>query len=270
MGSSIRDNIRLNHKRGVSITLPTMLGAASCNAYGSGIDPRRNLIDPRNPRRQRGGALPESFDNYARFTGGLDTVPATRSLWSGVQATAEWTWIMVARPVLPDGAGHYPLVGNSGSIWPTSGAAIGGQAMLLTNNTANDSLLRLTGQSSVHDGATVTTTTASAVPDFNASTTGWQIFMVRRMADGTVIADIVGSTVPRAQSASALPAALGGEIIIGSQANGANIKQIDVAFDIFHVAGLTDAQAYANCRLAFDFCAAVGVAITAPAGIPVL
>ncbi|MDT7533722.1 hypothetical protein OVY48_09830 [Sphingobium sp. SA2] len=258
----------INWRTAPTLTLPSMRGARAANAYGIGADPLRNLVDPTKRRRVR-GALPILYDEYARFTPGW---PSTaKSLWSGVEATPEWTWLMIARLVLPDVAGNAMLFSNTSSIWPQTGAAITGQAMLLLNETANNNLARLRSQCSVHDGAAppVVTTQAASMPDYNAATAGWQIFVSRRDASGRLYTRIMGSNLDEAVTDPEPKAvALGGEIIIGSQTNAAATLSFDCAFDFQGDKSWTENELVDNSATLAEWATVhKGLSIDAPNGI---
>ena len=252
-------NFEMDAPRGAR--LPAIFGSAMSRIT-------RNMADPTNPMRVRGQA-PELFDHYARTTSGFPTT--AKSLWTGVEATAEYSWFVACRGVRPD-VSNIPLIGNLASSWidnPTIGASITGQTMLLNNvGAANDNKWRLTGQCTVYSGnpATVSNSVAST-GDVDFSADPFVICMVRRNAAGGITAEIVG-VLPAASAASALPAALGGELVLGTTYTGVATGQADIAF--VHMADeyLPDAEAYMNCRQIRRFCDDHGCMIYAPLGIP--
>lgn len=249
--------------------MASMRGARLTAIFGTAMPKvTKNAAFPNKPMRIR-GAAPELFAQHARFTAGF---PSTaRSLWTGVEATAKFSWIVVARGVRPD-LGNCPIISNTASPWlanPVTSPAIPGQAMYLNNTSgANNNQWRLTGQCSVYQDATVTTPAAST-PDYDSTSDPWQIFMVRRDAAGTLYSEIVGVTTdPKPVQTSLLPAALGGELIIGSQNTAVTVAQTDIAF--LHMADdfLPDDEGYACARQIRAFCDDHSIPILAPLGIP--
>lgn len=244
--------------------MASMRGARLTAIFGTEMAKvTRNMAVPNAPMRIR-GAAPDLSEQHALFEAGF---PATaKSLWTGIEATEKFSWFAVARGVRPDVA-NCPIISNTASPWPTTGAAIPGQAMYLNNTGGSgNNQWRLTGQCSVYSGTTVTTPAAST-PDYESSADPWQIFMVRRDADGSLHVEIVGVSAS-VVTPSLLPAALGGELIIGSQYTATTTAETEIVF--IHMADdfLPDAEAYANCAQIRAFCDDHSKPIYAPLGIP--
>lgn len=192
-----------------------------------GNDPLTDLVAPTERNMIRGKpegqviGTPVVQDCAVRCTGLVNYIQAM------TEAMAQFTFIAIARPVLPD-AGGVPLISNTGSVWPTTGTAISGSALYLNDVAAGNGLLRLTTQQGANNAGTAATVAAST-GDFTAATAGFQMFVGRCFPNGDRIAKIMGLGLTSVPVNSALPAALAQPLRIGSQYNGAAVGPVDIA-----------------------------------------
>lgn len=209
---------------------PVTEGLEFWNYYGGASDMRRNLA-PNKPAAIPVGD-PTGGDFYIRCEGMIDYIQ------TAVAASEQFTLIAVAKAVLPD-AGSAPLISNTGSISQT-GVATTGAAIYLNDAATGNNLLRLTAQQAANSAGTSTTVVASTT-DFNASTSGVQMFAGRCEADGDRVANVMGTALT-ATTNSALAAMLAQPYRIGSQYNATADGVVDIYAAIIYSRALSDAE----------------------------
>lgn len=216
-----------------AIVMPVMDGLEFANFYGGDSDPERNLAPGKDRAIMRGDPTALGGDFFIRCEGMVDWID------SPVQALAEFTFICVAKAVLPD-AGSIPLISNTGSASQTNGELISGASMFLNDAAAGDNLLRLTTQQAGNNGGLASNVVASTL-DFNASTAGWQMFTGRCTASGDRISRIMGTALT-ATTNSALAPMLAQPYRIGSQYNANADGLVDIAAAMIYSRALSNAE----------------------------
>jgi hypothetical protein len=216
-----------------SIVMPVMDGLEFVNFYGGDSDPERNLAPGKDGAIMRGDPTALGGDFFIRCEGTVNWIDLP------VSALAEFTFICVAKAVLPD-AGSIPLISNTGSASQVNGAAIAGAAIYLNDAVAGNNLLRLTTQQAANNSGSASAIVAST-NDFNASTAGWQMFTGRCTAGGDRISRIMGSALI-ATTPSALPPMLAQPYRLGSQYNSSAKGKVDIGCAMIFSRALSDAE----------------------------
>lgn len=216
-----------------AIVMPVMDGLEFANFYGGDSDPERNLAPGKDRAIMRGDPTALGGDFFIRCEGTINWIDLP------VQALPEFTFICVAKAVMPD-AGSIPLISNTGSAAQTGGAAILGGSMYLNDAAAGNNLLRLTVGQVANDGGSASNVVASTL-DFNASTAGWLMFTGRCTPAGDRVAKIMGTALT-ATTNSELDPMLAQPYRLGSQYN-ANAKgKVDIAAAMIFSRALSDAE----------------------------
>ena len=216
-----------------AIVMPVMDGLEFANFYGGASDPERNLAPGKDRAIMRGDPTSLGGDFFIRCEGMVNWIDLP------VQALPEFTFICVAKAVLPD-AGSIPLISNIGSA-AQEGSGLSGANMYLNDAAAGNNMLRLTTLQPVNNNGTSTNVAASTL-HFNASTAGWQMFTGRSIAAGDVISKVMGSALAPAVTPNAYEPILAQPYRLGSQYN-ANAKgKVDIAAAMIFSRALSDAE----------------------------
>lgn len=197
-------------------------------------NPARNLVKGKPRSIVLGDPAANGGDYFIRCVGMADYIQ------TAIAASNEFTLIAVAEEVLPD-AGPYPLISNTASPSQATGVATTGASIYLNDAVQGNNLLRLTTQQAANSTGT-SVNIASSTNDYNASTSGPQMFTGRCKANGDRIAKIMGTGLVSTPANSALPPMLGQPYRIGSQYTSGAVGIIDIYAAIIFSRALSDAE----------------------------